>query len=211
MKAELDNQSDGITGNPLGAPGATAVLQVPTTWVPAPKGDVITAGSANQKTSIGVISSDSDSKRDSTATALGLTGCQWNPPESVTLGKDKLPASAADGLCSRGAAQIKTAYFLVASEKLLVVGGWDNAGGDMASVFGSMRATAKAATGDATGVAACCAALAQNAKSAPLQQQGAYMLAAGVCNAAIHDPEGRAALARVRAALIGANVPGACR
>lgn len=65
--------------------------------------------------------------------------------------------------------------------------------------------------GDPTGIRACCSALRQNAKSAPPEQQGAYMMAAGACDAVRNSPQGRAALSQVRAALRGANVPSSCR
>lgn len=65
--------------------------------------------------------------------------------------------------------------------------------------------------GDPTGVRACCAALRQNAKSAPLQQQGAYLLAAGACDAMINNPQGRQGLASLRGMLGGAGMPAACK
>ena len=212
VKAELDNRSDGLSGTPLGAPGATASLQTPSTWQTVPKGDVIVAGTTDQKTSVAVQSADSDAKKDAIATALGLTGCQWNTPETVTVGKDKLSASAADGLCSRGSAQISTAYFFDGSDKLLAFGAWDKAGGDMSSVFQSMRATTKIKPGgDASGIGPCCDALRGNARNAPLQQQGFYLAAAGVCDTIRNNPQGRQLLGQVRAALAGANMPASCK
>lgn len=65
--------------------------------------------------------------------------------------------------------------------------------------------------GDPTGIRACCSALRQNAKSAPPEQQGAYAAAAGVCSGLVGSPQGRQALAQVRAALAGAGVPAACK
>jgi hypothetical protein len=90
-----------------------------------------------------------------------------------------------------------------------VLGSWD-ADGDSATVFGAMRSVAKA-KGGVDEIGACCAALAQNAKSAPPQQVPMYMMAAGTCNNLRSNPQGRAALGQVRAALAGANVPAACR
>jgi hypothetical protein len=96
------------------------------------------------------------------------------------------------------------------AEGLLVVGAWD-ADGDANGVFGSMRSINKAVGGDASGISACCQALRQNAKSAPPEQQGGYLMAAGVCEAMKNDPNGRAALGQVRAALGAAGAPAACR
>ena len=93
-----------------------------------------------------------------------------------------------------------------------MVGAWDP-DGDSANVFGAMRAIAKAGAGggDALGIAACCAALAQNQKSAPPEQQGAYALGVAACAAVRNSPEARTALATVRGALRGVAVPAACK
>jgi len=214
VKQELDNRSDGISGNTLSANGSTAALQTPTTWQTAPKGDVTISGTTDQKSGVSVVEADSgaDAKRDAAVAAMGLTNCQWAAPEQVTVGKDKLAASASDGLCQRGSAQISTAYLNDASDKLVVVGAWDKAGGDMGSVFGSMRAMVKIKPGgDASGIGPCCDALAGNAKSAPPQQQGFYLAAAGICNGIRNNPQARSMLGQVRAALAGANMPASCK
>ena len=59
-------------------------------------------------------------------------------------------------------------------------------------------------------IAACCAALQLNAKSAPLQQKGAYLAAAASCRALQDSEEDPAFLTEVRAALVGARAPAAC-
>jgi len=206
VKAELDNRSDGITGVSVTSTGAKATVQVPKEWK-LTKGAISFATSTDEKARVSVGPGDA-TKADAAAAAAGLTNCQWAAPEAVTVGKDKLAAQAADGLCSRGAGQAKAA--MMTAEGLVVVGSWD-ADGDATSVFGSMRAAAKAATGTGDGVSACCSALRQNAKSAPPQQQGAYLAAAGACDALRSNPQGAAALGQVRALLLGAGVPAACR
>jgi len=213
VKAELDNRSDGVTGGKSMSPsGAKATFMVPNDWtVQPPKGDTTMANSADSKTFVATGPYDGDAKRDAAAAALGLTNCQWNSPESVAVGKDKLAATAADGLCSKGTAQFHTAYFGDAADNLLVLGAWDNAGGNMKAAFDSMRATAKIAAGDASGIGPCCDALRGNAKSAPLQQQGFYMAAAGACDALRSNPQGRQALGQVRALLMGASMPAQCK
>jgi hypothetical protein len=65
--------------------------------------------------------------------------------------------------------------------------------------------------GDPTGVRACCAALAQNAGSAPLDQKPLLLQAAAVCNGLVNNPQGRAALSQVRGILRGANMPSQCK
>lgn len=213
VKAELDNRSDGATaGNKVVPTGAKALFTAPTELAAQPaKGDLSISQTADGKTIVAASGYDGDAKRDLAAASLGLTNCQWNPAESISVGKDKLAATAADGLCTKGSAQMHTAYFGDTAENLLVFGAWDAAGGDMKKVFDAMRSTQKAAAGDASGIAACCDALRQNAKSAPLQQQGFYMAAAGACDALRNNPQGRQALGQVRAALMGASMPAACK
>lgn len=209
VKQELDNREDGITGTPLVATGAKGTLQGPTGWTSAKSGDFTVVTSADSKAKVGAVGGGTD-KLEAAATALGLTGCQWNSGEPVTVGKGKVAGSAADGGCKKGTANVATAYVHFAAENLFVVGTWD-ADGDANSVFGSMRSVAKVTGGDGTGIAACCNALRQNAKSAPPEQQGAYMLAAGACDALRSNPQASAALGQVRAMLAGAAVPSSCR
>jgi hypothetical protein len=66
-------------------------------------------------------------------------------------------------------------------------------------------------TGDPTGVRKCCQALRQNAKSAPPEQQGGLLAAAGICDGLVNSPQGRQALGTVRSVLKGANVPADCK
>ena len=203
VKAEVDNRPDGITGTPVPVPGATAVAMAPTGWQ-LTKGPFQVAASTDQKAKIAY---GTGPDGNAGAGALGLTGCVWNPPEPLVIGAKKVAGQGADGLCKRGAQNVKAAF--VTANSLLVVGAWDD-GGDMANVFGSMRSIT-AAVGGVDSIAACCNALSQNAKSAPPQQIGMYMAAAGACNAARSNPQGRAALAQVRAMLMGAQVPASCR
>ncbi len=213
VKAELDGRADGITGTAVSVAGAKASFQSPKDWKSAPKGDVDVITSADGKSMLGASSFSGDAAAKATAagTAMGLTNCAWNAPETITSGKDKLSAAAADGNCTKGSTTVHASYVAPTAEGLVVVGAWD-AGGDLTNIFGSMRTIAKAAGGgDATGIAACCAALRQNAKSAPPQQAGAYLLAAGACDAIKNNPQGRAALGTVRAALAGASVPSTCK
>jgi hypothetical protein len=65
--------------------------------------------------------------------------------------------------------------------------------------------------GDATGIRKCCAALAQNANSAPPEQKGGYLAAAAACNGLVNSPQGRQALAGLRGLLLGAQLPAACK
>jgi hypothetical protein len=209
VKAELDGRADGIAGSPMAASGAKATIPAPSGWKASNAGGFALANSADNKAHLAAAGATGQTA-DAAATALGLTACQWGTPESVTVGKDKLAGSAADGVCQRGSTSVKVAQLTLSNENLLAVGAWDP-DGDSANVFGAMRAIAKASGGDALGIAACCAALAQNQKSAPLDQQGAYALAIAACNAVRSSPEGRAALSQVRAALGGAGVPAACK
>lgn len=213
VKAELDGRADGITGTPLAVAGAKASLQAPAGWQTT-KGAFTVAASADKKAQLAagaLAAADSaSSKLPDAVSALGLSSCEWGPTESVSVGKTKLAASAADGLCMRGATQVRTAYVAPQAEGLLVVGAWEPAG-DAGGVFGAMRSIAKAAGGDASGIAACCSALRQNANSAPPEQKGFYISAAAVCDGLKNDPQGRAVLGQVRALLMGANVPATCR
>jgi hypothetical protein len=213
VKAELDGRADGITGTAVSVGGAKASFQAPKDWKPSTKGDVEVIPSADGKTILGASSfaGDASAKATAAAQAMGMSGCSWGAPETIASGKDKLSAAAADGTCQKGTTTVHAAYVAPTAEGLVVVGTWEN-GGDLTNLFGSMRTIAKAAGGgDATGIAACCNALRQNAKSAPPQQAGAYMLAAGACDAIKNNPQGRAALGTVRAALAGASVPSTCK
>ncbi|NUP09575.1 MAG: hypothetical protein HOW73_26315 [Polyangiaceae bacterium] len=210
VKSEVDNKPDGITnGNALTASNAKASIQSPKEWA-VTKGDTTVAKSADDKARVAVAgfgAEGPDQRMAAAAQAAGLTNCQWStPPEQATVGKEKLPATVADGICTRGAGQVKAA--MMASEQTLVIGSWDE-GGDQASVFNAFRSITKAKGGD--GLAACCAAIRQNAKSAPPQQAGLYIMAAGACENARKNPDTAKALAAVRSALAGANVPGSCR
>jgi hypothetical protein len=69
----------------------------------------------------------------------------------------------------------------------------------------------KGTGGDATGIRACCAALNQNAASAPLDQKPMYLQAAAVCQGLVNNPQGRAALVQLRGILRGANMPSSCK
>jgi hypothetical protein len=214
VKAEVDTRTDGLTGSPLAVAGALASLQSPTGWATTKSGDFTVAASGDKKAQLAAAAvgpEGASGKLPGAVSALGLASCEWGSPEAVTVGKTKLAATAADGVCMRGTTSIRAAYVAPTAEKLVVVGAWD-ADGDSASVFGAMRSIAKATGGgDSTGIGACCSALRQNAKSAPPEQQSALLMAAGMCDALKNDPNGRAALAQVRAAAAAANVPSSCR
>lgn len=60
-------------------------------------------------------------------------------------------------------------------------------------------------------LAKCCAALQQNANSAPIEQKAYYMAAAQYCQGARNTPAGQQAFAQIRMFLAGAKMPGACR
>lgn len=210
VKAELDNRPDGLTGTLVASPGALATMHAPTGWT-STKGEVIQAASADKKAHLAVTTAGADGapgKLPAMVGALGLTDCQWNPPEPLVLGKTKLAATGADGVCKRGATVVHTAYAAPTAEKLVVVGAWDP-DGDSASVFASMRSITKPPQVDP--LAACCAALRQNARSAPPQQQQYYLMAAAACDSLRHNPQGRAYIAQIRAQMRGAQLPSSCR
>jgi hypothetical protein len=87
----------------------------------------------------------------------------------------------------------------------------EDAGVDAADDAADADAGKKVGGGDSTGIKKCCAALAQNANSAPPEQKGAYLAAAAACNGLINSPQGRQALAGLRGALQGAQMPPACQ
>jgi hypothetical protein len=57
----------------------------------------------------------------------------------------------------------------------------------------------------------CCAALQQNANSAPLDQKAYYLAAANACNGMRNAPAGQQAFSNIRAFLAGAKMPPACK
>jgi hypothetical protein len=154
------------------------------------------------------------SLRDAAAKALGLSECSWGASDTISLGKDKLSAEAADGTCKRDGKAAK-ALFVATSGKdmnVLAVGSWDD-GKDNKAVLNTLRSAkgAGGGGGDATGIAACCAAIKQNMASAPIMYQGAYAAALGACSAAMSNPQGKQALGAVRGMLGAAGVPAACK
>jgi hypothetical protein len=218
-KAELDNKDPtNTTGATVAAEGGKATFVAPTGWTAAKSGTWNTVASSDQKTKFAAggfaAGEDPTAKLSEAASALGYTECSWATGESISMGKDKLPATVADGVCKRDGNPVRTAYATLSGDGMSTVamGGWDAPGGNAAEMFEIFRNVKKAAVGgDPTGIAACCQALQQNAASAPPEQKGAYIAAAGACNAVRSSPQGRAALAGVRALLAGANVPAPCR
>lgn len=209
VKAEVDAKPDGTPGTPISAAGAIAALQVPKDWPPQ-RGELTVVNQPTKKTQIvvGAIGPDGPAGKLATAaTTLGLTDCQWGAPEPVVVGKTKLASTAADGVCKRGPAVVRTAYVATNAEKLLVIGAWEP-DGDPNAVFGAMRTIAKPTVDP---LAACCAALRQNARSAPPDQQASMLQAANMCDAMRLTPQGRQAINQMRAALRGANMPASCR
>jgi hypothetical protein len=213
VKAEVDKRTDGLTGAAFAVAGARGSLQSPTGWTAA-KGDVTVHTAPDKKAQLAGASFGTEGvpgKLPAVVGALGLTGCEWNGEEALAVGKGGVAGSGADGVCTRGAAKIRTAYVALPGDGLLVMGAWED-GGDSASIFGSMRSIVKAAGGAGNdGIAACCAALQQNAASAPLDQKPMLLQAAAICNGLRNSPQGKQALGAVRAALRGANMPSSCR
>lgn len=217
VKAEVDGKEAdaGARGSTLVAGKAT--FAAPSGWTAGKSGTWSTATAADSKAAVTAgtfgATETATAKLADAAAALGYSECQWAPPESLSVGKDKLAGTAADGVCKKGGASVKTAYVAFDSMKALALGGFAD-DGDATGVFSTFRHAKGVATGgggDSTGLKACCDALAQNANSAPPQQKGTYQAAAATCRGLISNPQGRAMLATVRAMLAGANVPSTCR
>jgi hypothetical protein len=211
-KSELDGkEADGdYTGGTSLTAGRTAFLG-PKDWKKDSKEGFTVFTAADDKARFAAKSSTSPTADlESAAKALGLTDCKWSTAEAISLGKDKLSADVADGTCKRGAGEVQAAYAALSGEGTIAIGSWDS-GGDDKSMFNAFRSATKVSGTGVDPIAACCAALAQNAASAPPQYKGAYIAAAGACNAMRNNPQGRAALGGVRAALGGASVPAPCR
>lgn len=207
VKAEVDNRADGLTGTALAVTGAKVSLQTAKEWT-ATKGDVSVVASADKKASLGATAGAAE-KLEAVASAMGLRECQWNPAESITIGKDKLAGTGADGLCKKNDQPVKAAMVVVSGEDLIVVGAWET-GGDDASIFGSMRSIGRAG-GPSSNVAACCRALEQNSISAPPDKKGGYLLAIGACKAALANKDTAAAIRSIQAAAKGIGLPAECK
>lgn len=65
--------------------------------------------------------------------------------------------------------------------------------------------------GGSGSIAACCAALQQNANSAPMDQKPYYLAAAQACQGMRNTPSAQQAFAQLRMFLAGAKMPGACK
>ena len=85
-----------------------------------------------------------------------------------------------------------------------------DASGSAAFPYGDPRAVGKGGA-PAGNLAACCAALQQNANSAPLDQKPYYIAAAQYCNGAKNTPAGQQAFGNIRSFLQGAKMPAACK
>ncbi len=218
-KSELDGREPdaGFAGSTVSITGSKAAFVIASGWTTkagefsvstAPDGKAGFAGTSYKD------GEAATSKLGPATTALGLTDCAWGTADSISLGKDKLPASAAEGTCKRGGNPVKAVYAATSGKDMnvLAVAAWD-VGSDKNSALNSVRSFkgAVVGTGDPTGIAACCAALRQNANSAPITQKGAYLAAAGACQSLVSSPQGKAALSGVRALLAGASVPSPCR
>ena len=181
VRPELDNREDGGTGATVAVSGAKATLQIPSDWKTAGTPKVATAPDGKSRLVLGA-GTDANSVMDSLATAGGVAGCTWQSPLSLTVGKDKLSAQAADGKCGN-----KPAAYM-ATEGLVVLGSWDD-DADRTALFSVMRSVAKAKTGGpaVSRLVACCRVLAQNAKSSPPPQNAFMMQAAATCEAAARN------------------------
>ncbi len=192
IKDEVDNKDPdaGYSGTKLTVSGSKGAFVAPLAWdTQGQKSE-----SKDKKSGFYAMSGgdtpSSKSNRDAAATKLGLSDCDWGPEQAVKMGKDKVAATVADGVCLRGSTVVvRTGYAAItdADYKLLAMGGWDDAGGKAKGVFDTFRSLMKDAGGKAKpgGVAACCAVIKQNKISAPPNQQGAYTMALGACQAAM--------------------------
>jgi len=214
VKDELDNKDPASTeGTPFAVSGAAESFVIPTGWTNAKSGTFATAKSADSKAwfagSNVATGENAQAKRDGAVAALGFTDCKWGSNIGIAIGKEKIAAQAADGVCKKGDATVPTAF--ISLPDLAAVGGWEE-GSEAKGIWSTFRNIKKAGKGgDSTGIAACCAAISQNMQSAPPQHKMAYQLALGACNAAKSSPQGRQALSGVRAALAGAGVPAPCQ
>ncbi len=212
VKAEVDTRTDGLTGTALAVPGARASLQTAKEWKTT-KGDVIVVAPADKKAQLGATSfaaGGADAKLPAVATALGLTACEWNPPDTLSIGKTAVAGNGADGRCMRGTTPVQAAFVAAPAEGILVVGAWE-AGGDSASLFGAMRSIVRVAGSAGGGLGPCCAALRQNANSAPPDQKAMYLQAAAICDGLKNAPQAQMAIGQIRAALKSASMPSSCR
>lgn len=214
VKGEVDGKEPDAGDRGAAMVAGKATFVGPKDWTAGKSGVWTTATSADKKAAVTAgtfgASEAATAKLPEAAAALGYSDCTWAPAETVSVGKDKLAGVAADGTCKQGGASVKVAYVAFDSMKVLALGGWAD-GGDATGVFSTFRHVKGVAGGGAPdGIKACCAALSQNANSAPLDQKGAYLQAAAICNGLASNPQARALLGQVRSALKGANVPASC-
>jgi hypothetical protein len=87
----------------------------------------------------------------------------------------------------------------------------EDAGVDASEDAAADAAPKVTGTGDPTGIRKCCAALRQNANSAPLDQKGSLLSAAAMCDGLVNSPQGKQALVAVRGLLKGASMPASCQ
>ncbi|MFW5741044.1 MAG: hypothetical protein ACOC1F_11835 [Myxococcota bacterium] len=183
VRPELDNREDGGTGATLSVSGAKAIVKVPTDWKKKTEDKVTVATAPDEKSRLAVMSGDDPlQEMDKLAEKAAVSSCEWGTPLTLTVGKDKLSAQAADGKCGG-----KPAAYM-ATEDLITLASWDE-GSDRNALFGILRSVAKRPTGKGgvSRLVACCRVLAQNAKSQPPPQSGFMMQAAATCEAAARN------------------------
>lgn len=210
VRSELDGEKEGAKGTPMSIAGGRGVFQLPTGFTSKKSGNFDHAQTSDGKAHFAASKNEGDSNKvvEEATKALGLSECQWGAAESVTVGMEKVPATAQDGLCKKDGNDVKTFQVVYSGDANVVsVGAWmDDA--KSSDVFAIARSIKPVKGGGGGGISACCAALNQNAASAPPQFKGAYIAAAGVCQSAINNPQARS---MIRGALGAASLPAACR
>lgn len=206
--SEVDQRVDELaTGSVARAVGATGEVQLPEGWTGAPSEQGTLGRSPAGEGSMHVGTNDAtEASVDAATRSLAISKCTWGPSSNVTVGQDERASTIADGTCMRGAVALHATLFEDREAQLLVLGVWAQRA-DGVAIFGSIRSLRKRTL---DGMAVCCMALAQNAKSAPPQLRNTFIGAAAICNASKNDP---AALGQLRAILAGSGVtlPAACR
>ncbi len=137
--------------------------------------------------------------------ALSINHCRWLPEETARVGRARLRAQIVDGACRREGDVVSIARVRYASSNVGFFV-WSK-GADAPPFWRIARSVDNLAP---QRLMPCCIALQESARSAPAAQIGGYQQAADICtlDRAGVNPE---TLPKVRAALLDAPLPVACR
>ncbi len=114
-------------------PDTIGTFQIPKDWKIIEGGPKGWALISSPKETSGLIATtykkgdSSAAKLDQASTNLGFSKCDWQGTDDVIVGKDKLPAKVADGVCLQEDTGVYVIYLMAQSDdvNVFIMAGWD--------------------------------------------------------------------------------------